>query len=131
LEVKMSDNIRLDNLKSIKKWIEKHMPAERHLVVQSVDEILKAPIREPRGKGVFYGVQHILYADDGSPLVAFGRVYRAKNAEEALERYVFGPSRHVSGKGEQCIDVTLYDDFKRAVQEITVFRLAEGTDKFL
>ncbi len=127
----MSDYIKLDDLEAIKKWIEANPPKEVELIIQSAEDFKKKRIEQPAKGGVFYGVQHIYYDADGQAVIALGGVYRAKTAEEALAQYVYGPSRHMTGTGEDCVDVTTYDNFKRSPQEIAVFQLARGTDRFL
>lgn len=124
----------LKTAKEIREWMSTQTPPVTELHAYTPRELhamdFSKPSRKVPDDGQYYGVVHILHTADGCPLITLRRVYIAKNADEALRWYLFGPSRHPSGRGEECVDVTLWKNFRREPQRIDVFPLTEGTDHF-
>ncbi len=58
------------------------------------------------------------------------KTFRARNAEGALQQYLFNGPRHQIGTGEGCMYFSILDDFRYEQQEISVFELASDTDSF-
>jgi len=79
---------------------------------------------------LYFGIEHTVFTADGWPLVTLERVFVANNAEDALAKYVFGPSKHLTGSGNNYIGVILRTNLTDRPQKIHVLRLAEGTDSF-
>jgi hypothetical protein len=137
-EVEMSEHIVLEGPKAIGEWIDdnakqhrQNHPAQR-LTLHNLKEYQEEDkITQDADGKVYYGIRHTIYTPDGWPLVTLQRIYLARNAEEALEKYIFGPTRHRVGHREDCIDVTLRTNLMDRYQTIRAFKLWEGTDHFL
>lgn len=130
----MSEFIELKNAKEIRQWREAHRP-ETGMKVESLREILEAPktsheLDKQSEESTYYGVQHLLYTSGGEALICLQRVFLAKDAEEALQQYIFEAAERSSGRGEQYISFKLYDDFNYEPQKISVIKLAKGTNHF-
>lgn len=128
----MSEVIKLEELKVIKKWIETNTPKVSPIIIFTAEKIKTSEHKKTTNTGgTYFAVEHTLYTEKGWPLVTLSRIFRAKDAENALSQYIFGPSRHTSGKGEEFVDVTFRDNFTRVEQEIQVFKIKEGTKTLL
>ena len=130
----MSEYITLDCATEIRQWMKANAPKIPVEKLKTLAEFLATTIdneaiNEPADRK-YYGVMNILYTTNYKPLVSIRRVYWARDAEHALQQYLFGHARHQAGTGEQCVDVTILDNFNYEPQEIKVFPLAAGTNKF-
>lgn len=112
--------MELNNTKAIRKWIGEHEYLQPVYQSEEVNII-----------GELYGVAHTLYLTESDwQAVTLRRIYRADNLDHALAKYVFGSSRHRSGRGTEYVDMTIRDNFNWTEQKIEVFPLAKGTDRF-
>jgi len=137
MEANMSDYLALKTAVEISDWMEHNHsvycpdggsePVSLQGFIEYVEE--DRPDALPDGM-LRFGVEHTVFTEDGWPLVSLERVYMAKNAEEALAQYVFGPSKHLSGSGDSYVGVILRTNLTDWPQEIKVFEMAEGTDSF-
>ena len=133
----MSEYITLESPSEIDNWIDQnHSTYYPHgdgkgMTLQELLECTEENQSDQLPDGMLYfGVKHTVFAADGRPLVTVERVFAAKNAEEALAGYVFGPTKHVSGRGNNYLGVILRTNLTDRPQRIRVFRMAEGTDCF-
>ncbi len=132
----MPEVVMLNSAQEIRQWQEEHPARTRRAEERiegadlEVNLISYKLVRKP-GKRVFYGVQHLFYATDGSVLVKMQRVFQAVDAEEALQMYFHEAEERESGAGEDYVSFKIYDNPTYEPQEIRVLKLAEGTDKFI
>jgi len=135
----MSKYIKLDTGKEIREWIVNHPPERETLTVKTQNEMIAEPPdslekdsnNDTSKDNVYFGVNHTICTNEGHPIVTLGRVYLVKDAEEALSRYIFDYGVHQSGKGVDCVYFKIRQYFWYELQEISVFRLADGTNNFL
>jgi len=131
----MSESIQLNSGEEIREWMQQNEPPVGKMQTFTYQQFLEMPDEQIKSKpepkdGDHWGVVHALFTDDGWPMVDVGRVYVAGSAEEALQQYLFGPGIHQSGHGGECVCFLVRHEFWHEMQEINVFRLAEGTDFF-
>ncbi len=133
----MSEYFTLENPEEIGSWMDLNYPIYclgRERKAMTPSELLEYKEEEQPDQltdgNHYYGVVRTVYTADDWPLITLERVFVAKSAEEALAGYVFGPSKHMSGRGSKYLGVILRTNRTDRPQDINVFRLAEGTDSF-
>jgi len=128
----MSSSIQLDEVKGIRQWIRRHPLEPKTRGFMTVEELIAEEEEDADcpecANHDYWVVEHTLGTGDGSPLITLVRVYRARDAEDALMQYAYGPSRHHAGRGTEYVDVTLRDSFNHLPQQISVYKLAGTTD---
>ena len=133
----MSEYLTLKNPEAIDNWMEQNYPIyypDGGGKAMTPQELIEYTEEEQPDQlldgGLYFGVSHTVYDTDGWPLVTVQRVFTAKDAEEAMAKYVFKPSKQISGRGNNYLAVILRTSLTDRPQEISVFKLAEGTDSF-
>jgi len=127
----MNDFIDLDSGKAIRKWTDtRHLTIspDKYSRLMTTKESLeyRPPAAESKkavGRQILYRIEHSLGLSDGWTLVRIERAILAKDAEDALEQYIFD-SDSVCMRGEEgeSLAVIVGDNYKHEPQRIKVYR---------
>ena len=127
----MKDFINLDSGRAIREWADAHCPTvpqdkySRPMTIQELLEIHPSKLKAEKTVDMHtsFRIEHSLGLPDGWTLVTIERVILAKDAEEALEQYIFDPdSRSIVGQYGESLAVIIRDNFRQEPQRITVYR---------
>ena len=99
----------LNNTKEIRDWKRKNRPIRKEedkMGIQNLEELLND---QPDGDAEmaenerYFGVEHTICLPNGWPILTIERVYHTTDEQAALQKYLFGPHKHVSGHGEKYV----------------------------
>lgn len=127
----MNDFINLESGKAIRKWSDARrltIPPDKYSQLMTVKELLEyrpptAEAKKAAGRQIIYRIEHSLGLPDGWTLVRIERAILAKDAEDALEQYIFdSDSVCIVGEEGESLAVIIRDNYKHEPQRIKVYR---------
>jgi len=127
----MEDFINLESGKAIRKWADAQyptIPPDKYSQLMTVKELLEyrpptAESKKAAGRQIIYRIEHSLGLPDGGTLVRIERAILAKDAEDALEQYIFdSESLCMVGEEDESLVVIIRDNYKHEPQRIKVYR---------
>ena len=127
----MNDFINLESGKAIRKWADARyltIPPDTYSQLMTTKEFLEyhpptAESKKASGRQIIYTIKHSLGLSDGWTLVRIERAILAKDAEDALEQYIFdSDSLCMVGEEDESLAVIIRDNYKHEPQRIKVYR---------
>ena len=126
----MKDFINLESGMAIRKWADARrltIPPDKYSRLMTIKELLEyrpptAESKKASGRQIIYRIEHSLGLLDGWTLVRIERAILAKDAEDALEQYVFdSDSLCMVGVEDESLAVIIRDNYKHEPQRIQVY----------